>query len=67
MISPARIFVRLTDLDILGPEAGLPELPMFAISLLLPAQGASAAALALAQCVRDGFSTRQRVAERRAA
>ena len=53
------------DLDIIGPEAGLPELPMFAISLLLPAQGASAAAQALGQCIREGFSTRHRVGERR--
>lgn len=55
------------DLDILGPEAGLPELPMFAISLLVPAQGASQATQALAQCIRDGFSTRQSALERKRA
>ena len=43
------------DLDILGAEAGLPELPMFALSLLLPAQGAGPAAQALARVIREGF------------
>lgn len=43
------------ELDILGPEAGLPALPPFAISLHLPRSQASEAALELARHLRAGL------------
>lgn len=55
------------DLDILGSETGPPELSMFAVNLLLPAQNVSMTVLALARCVHDGFSSRQRIGGRHAA
>jgi DNA-binding transcriptional LysR family regulator len=42
------------DLDILGPESGLPGLPNFAISLHLPSNG-RLAGREFAHYVRDGF------------
>jgi DNA-binding transcriptional LysR family regulator len=43
------------DLDILGTEAGLPDLPPFAISLHLPRQ-AGTATTELARYIRDGLT-----------
>ncbi len=49
------------DLDILGAEHGLPELPAFAINLLLSRAKASEPALELARHIRNGL-VRQRQA-----
>jgi DNA-binding transcriptional LysR family regulator len=49
------------DLDILAPDAALPELPSFAISLHLPPRGNSQATLEFARFIRDGL-LRQRSA-----
>lgn len=49
------------DLDILAPDATLPELPSFAISLHLPPRGNSHATLEFARFIRDGL-LRQRSA-----
>lgn len=49
------------DLDILGAEARLPELPSFTINLHLPRHGASPAAREFARYLREGLS-RQRAA-----
>lgn len=49
------------DLDILGVEHGLPELPPFAINLHLSRSGASAPAAELARHIRNGL-VRQRQA-----
>lgn len=49
------------DLDILGAEHGLPELPPFAINLHLSRSGASAPAAELARHIRNGL-VRQRQA-----
>ncbi|MFZ6721940.1 LysR family transcriptional regulator [Undibacterium sp. Ji49W] len=46
-------------LDILGSEAGLPLLDEFAISLRLPAHGASAACLALAEAIRLAYAVEE--------
>jgi DNA-binding transcriptional LysR family regulator len=43
------------DLDILAPNATLPELPSFAINLHLPPRGNSAATLEFARFIRDGL------------
>jgi len=43
------------DLDILSAGSGLPELPSFAIALLLPSHGAGTATTGLAHHVRDGL------------
>lgn len=43
------------DLDILPAEAGLPELPNFAINLHLPRHGAGTAALEFARFIREGL------------
>ena len=43
------------DLDVLPPEAGLPSLPAFAITLLRPDGPAPPAAAELARHIRDGF------------
>jgi DNA-binding transcriptional LysR family regulator len=43
------------ELDILGPEDGLPELPPFAITLHLPRSQPSEAALELARHLRSGL------------
>ncbi len=50
------------DLDILGADAKLPELPPFAISLYLPEHGGSPVARELAQFVRDGLLKQHRAA-----
>ena len=50
------------DVDVLGAETGLPELPRFAINLHLPPAGSSVAALGLAEHLREGFLGRQRKA-----
>ena len=47
---------------ILGADAGLPDLPLFTIGLLLPGSGASPAAAALARGLREAFSGRLRAA-----
>lgn len=44
------------DLDILGPDAGLPTLPPFSINLHLPPDGGSVAARELAGYIRAGLS-----------
>jgi DNA-binding transcriptional LysR family regulator len=51
-----------SDVDVLSAEAGLPELPSFAINLYLPPTGASAATRALAAELREGFLGRQKKA-----
>lgn len=43
------------DLEILGPDSGLPPLPSFAIGLHRPRRGTGAAAEALARHLRDGL------------
>ena len=48
------------DVTILGPEAGLPDLPSFTIGLHLPGTGATPAAAVLAQGLREAFTTRLR-------
>ena len=50
------------DVDVLGADAGLPELPGFAINLYLPSAGASPATRALAAELRQGFLGRQKKA-----
>jgi DNA-binding transcriptional LysR family regulator len=45
-----------TDLDILGPDAGLPELPPFAITLHVPARNVTPAAAEMARCIRGGIT-----------
>lgn len=47
------------DLTILGPQAGLPPLPNFAINLHLPARDASPAVQEFARHVRDGLMRRR--------
>lgn len=47
---------------ILGGGSGLPELPPYTIGLHLPRTGASPAALALAQGLREAFTGRSRLA-----
>jgi DNA-binding transcriptional LysR family regulator len=49
------------DLDILGAEDGMPDLPAFSINLHLP-KGATAAALELANHIRDGLMRPRQVA-----
>jgi DNA-binding transcriptional LysR family regulator len=49
------------DLDILGPEIDLPDLPSFTINLHLPRSGASVATQEFARYLREGL-TRQRAA-----
>jgi DNA-binding transcriptional LysR family regulator len=44
------------DLDILGPDIDLPDLPGFTINLHLPRHGATAAAREFAHFVREGLS-----------
>ncbi len=48
------------DLEILDCASGLPELPCFAINLHLPKNGASAACLAMAACIRASYLERRR-------
>ncbi len=50
------------DVDVLSSEAGLPDLPGFAINLYLPAAGASAITRGLATEIREGFLGRQKKA-----
>ena len=47
-------------LDILTSASGLPDLPAFAVTLHLPAAGATAAAAEMARHIRDGLQTRPR-------
>lgn len=51
-----------TDVDVLGAEADLPDLPGFAINLYLPRSGSTAIAQALAAQLREGFLGRPRKA-----
>ena len=48
--------------EILGPDSGLPGLPLFTIGLHLPKAGASPAGLVLAQGLREAFRGRLRAA-----
>lgn len=50
------------NLQVLGPEHGLPPLPLFYINLRMPAAGASEIALELARFIRTGFAQRHRTA-----
>ncbi|QCI69386.1 LysR family transcriptional regulator [Phreatobacter stygius] len=50
------------DLDILGADHGLPDLPSFAVNLHLPAHTVAAATSELARCIRDGLTRRQQAA-----
>jgi DNA-binding transcriptional LysR family regulator len=50
------------NLQILGPEHGLPRLPVFYINLRLPKATASETALELARFIRTGFAQRHRSA-----
>jgi hypothetical protein len=50
------------NLQVLGPEFGLPPLPLFYINLRMPAAGASEIALELARFIRTGFAQRHRPA-----
>lgn len=43
------------DLEILGPESGLPDLPDFAVSLFLPRRSLAPAARELAASIREGL------------
>ena len=49
-----------SELDILGAGSDLPELPNFAINLLLPHHGINAAVAELARHTRDGLVRHQR-------
>lgn len=51
-----------TDLEILGPEAGLPALPSFAITLHRPRRGTGAATEALARHLREQMLRRPQTA-----
>ncbi|HKU93801.1 MAG TPA: LysR family transcriptional regulator [Vineibacter sp.] len=44
------------DLDVLGPDSGLPALPSFAINLHLPRSGASRGVSELARHLREAFA-----------
>ncbi|QPC92605.1 LysR family transcriptional regulator [Mesorhizobium sp. INR15] len=48
------------DLEILGPECGVPRLPSFAINLYGPAQNASPAVRSFESHLRDGFMRERR-------
>lgn len=48
-------------LDVLGAQAGLPQLDEFAISLRMPAHGASAASMALAEAIRVAYAARRTI------
>jgi DNA-binding transcriptional LysR family regulator len=50
------------NLQMLGPEHGLPALPLFYINLRMPAVGAADVALELARFIRTGFAQRHRTA-----
>lgn len=50
------------DLDILSAGSGLPELPSFAITLLLPRHGAGIATTGLAHHIRDGLGRHRHAA-----
>lgn len=50
------------DLDILGVDAGLPELPPFAINLHLPKSSVATATTALARHIRERFPRKQQAA-----
>ena len=50
------------NLQVLGPEYGLPPLPMFYINLRMPTVGVADVAKELARFVRTGFAQRHRVA-----
>ncbi len=50
------------NLDILGPDSGLPPLPTFSINLYLPKTGATPVAAELARHIREGFVARPRQA-----
>jgi hypothetical protein len=50
------------NLQMLGPEHGLPPLPLFYINLRMPAVGAADVALELARFIRTGFAQRHRTA-----
>ena len=49
-------------LQVLGPEYGLPPLPLFYINLRMPAAGAQDIAQELARFIRTGFAQRHRAA-----
>jgi DNA-binding transcriptional LysR family regulator len=51
-----------SDLEILGAEADLPDLPPFAISLHVPKRKMTAAAAEMARYVRDGMTRQQQAA-----
>jgi DNA-binding transcriptional LysR family regulator len=46
------------DLEILGPDSGLPMLPKYAISLYLPKRGGNAAGNAMAETIRNTYAER---------
>jgi len=50
-----------TGLDVLGAETGLPQLDEFAVSLSMPAHGASAASMALAEAIRVAYAGRRAI------
>jgi DNA-binding transcriptional LysR family regulator len=50
------------NLQILGPEYGLPPLPLFYINLRLPVAGTADVAVELARFIRTGFAQRHRPA-----
>jgi DNA-binding transcriptional LysR family regulator len=54
-ISAWLAFTVPADLDILGPDTGLPELPSFAITLHQPRSDAAPATTELARHLRDGL------------
>lgn len=51
-----------SDVEVLGPDTGLPDLPRFAINLHLPPTGGTAITQALASYLREGFLGRVRKA-----
>jgi DNA-binding transcriptional LysR family regulator len=50
------------NLQVLGPEYGLPPLPVFYINLRMPTAGANEIALEMARFIRTGFAQRHRAA-----
>jgi DNA-binding transcriptional LysR family regulator len=50
------------NLQVLGPEFGLPALPLFYINLRIPSVGAADVAQELARFIRTGFAQRHRTA-----
>lgn len=58
-VAPMLISTVPPNLKILGPNEGLPALPIFYVNIHLPRSGASEIALEMARYIRSGFSAAQ--------